>query len=166
MKTIKFRPLRRINKTGKICVASYSQWRKIKASDYESFILVINKEYESFDKSELVFDKNGENLFWKDFNPENITHLPSHILISENYPKHWRYLDFFSAIGLDCDGVPTFSHGTMHNLTIGNSYEYTLQEVNQILEPMNEYELLTVGVVVKWLGWFLFQLKNAELIFK
>ena len=42
MKTITFRPLRRIKKTGKIVVASYMQWRKVKTADYSKFKLVVD----------------------------------------------------------------------------------------------------------------------------
>ncbi len=177
MKTIIFRPLRRVKKTGKITVASYMQWRKVKTADYNNFKLIIDPEYKTLPKDELVYDHNGENLFWKDFDPEQIPYLPPYILRQENeenyeYPKQWRtnygmgYCDSFSARGLDCSGVPTFSHGTRHDLTIGNMHNYTLEEVGEVLNPMSEYELLTVGIVVKWFGWFIYQLQNNELIFK
>jgi hypothetical protein len=173
MKTITFRPLRRIKKTGKITVASYMQWRKVKTADYNNFKLVVNEEYKTFSKDELVYDHNGENLFWKDFDPEQIPYLPPYILMGENYeyPKRWRTNhdlgcgDSYSARGLDCSGVPTFSHGTQQNLTIGNVYNYTLEEVGEVLKPMSEYELLTVGVVTKWIGWFLWKLDNANIQF-
>ncbi len=171
MKTIIFRPLRRIKKTGKIAVASYTQWRKVKTADYNNFKLIVNDEYKSFLKDELVYNHNGENLFWRDFDPEQIPYLPPYILRDENYeyPKQWRvnygmgYSDSFSARGLDCSGVPTFSHGTSHNLTIGNMRNYTLEESREVLDPMSEYELLTVGIVTKWLGWFLYNLENSQL---
>lgn len=174
MKEIVFRPLRRIKKTGKIAVASYMQWRKIKTADYSNFKLIVNDEYKTFPKGELVYNHNGENLFWKDFDPEKIPYLPPYILMDENYeyPKQWRtnydmgYCDVFSARGLDCSGVPTFSHGTQHNLTIGNMHNYTLEEAGEVLSPMSEYELLTVGVVVKWFGWFLYNLENNKLTYK
>lgn len=120
---------------------------------------------------EYVYDHEGEQLFWKDFDPEKIPYLPPYILRDENYeyPKQWRtnydmgYCDHFSAQGLDCDGVPTFSHGTPHNLTIGNMHNYTLEEAVEVLDPMSEYELLTVEIVVKWFGWFVWQLNNSVL---
>ncbi len=171
---IVFRPLRLIKKTGKITVASYTQWSKVKTADYNEFNLVINDEYKAFSKDELVYNHNGENLFWKDFDPDKIPYLPPYILREENYeyPKQWRtnynmgYSDSFCARGLDCSGIPTFSHGTAQNLTNGNIRNYTLEEVVEVLNPMNEYELLTVGVVVKWFGWFLYQLQNSNLKIK
>lgn len=140
MKTIIFRPLRRIKKTGKITVASYMQWRKVKTADYSKFNLIIDDEYKRLPSDELVYDNKGENLFWRELDPEQLF-----------------------ARGLDCDGVPTFSHGTQKNITIGNMYRYTLEEVSEVLNPMKEYELLTVGIVVKWFGWFLYQLENNSL---
>jgi hypothetical protein len=171
MKTIIFRPLRKIKKTGKVTVASYMQWRKVKTADYSNFLLIVNEEYKTFPKDELVYDHNGENLFWKDFDPEQIPILPPYILRQENYeyPKQWRtnygmgYCDHFCASGLDCSGVPLFSHGTEHNLTIGNMHDYTLGDVGEQINAMHEYELLTVEVVVKWFGWFLYQLEKAQL---
>ena len=174
MKTIVFKPLRRIKKTGKISVASYMQWRKVKTADYNNFTLVINDEYKLFDKNELVYNHRGEYLYWKDFDPEKIPYLPPYEIRGEDfqYPKQWRtnynmgYSDSFSARGLDCSGVPTFSHGTANSLTNCNMHNYTLEEVGEVLNPMSEYELLTVGIVVKWFGWFLYQLQNNELKFK
>lgn len=170
MKEIKFRPLRRL-KSGKIAVASYMQWRKVKTADYSKFSLIVNSEYKTFQEDELVYNHKGENLFWKDFDPEKIPYLPMYILRGEDYeyPKRWRtnydmgHSDSFSARGLDCSGVPTFSHGTQHNLTIGNMRNYTLEEATEVLNPMGEYELLTVSVVVKWFGWFLYNLNNSVL---
>ncbi len=176
MKTITFRPLRRIKKTGKITVASYMSWRNVKTADYNNFTLVINDEYKSFPKDEYVYDHNGERLFWRDFDPEQIPELPPYILRDEEYqfPRQWKstsqscfnekqmYVNY-SARGLDCDGVPTFSHGTEKDITRSNMYNYTLEEVGEALNPMKDYELLTVGVVVKWFGWFLYQLQNSNL---
>lgn len=175
MKLVTFRPLRRVKKTGKIVVASYTQWYRIMCADNNgTFKLIVDDEYKTFPKDELVYDHSGENLFWKDFDPEQIPYLPPYILREENYeyPKQWRtnydmgYGDHFSVRGLDSSGVPTFSHGTHHNLTIGNMHNYTLDEVGEVLDPMREYELLTVGIVVKWIGWFLYLLRNSELSFK
>ena len=102
MKTIKFRPLRRIKKTGKITVASYMQWRKVKTADYSQFKLIVNQEYKTFDKDELVYDHKGENLFWRHYNPEEIP------LFENHNQKTWKTdYDMYCAKGLDVDGVPT-----------------------------------------------------------
>ena len=52
-------------------------------------------------------------------------------------------------MGMDCDGVPTFSHFTI-------DYTATLQDIH-------EFEPLTVSIVTTWLGWFLMRLENAKL---
>ena len=156
MKTITFRPLRRIKKTGKITVASYMQWRKVKTADYNKFVLIINNQYRSFPKDELVYDHNGENLFWRHFNPEEIPMLNDYALIDgerPTYPPMWRTSDgVYAAKCLDCDGVPTFSH----------------QKANSIYDfkDMAYFEPLTVEIVTWWFGWFLYQLKNNELVFQ
>lgn len=155
MKTITFRPLRRIKKTGKITVASYMQWRKIKTADYSKFILVIDDEYKSFPKDEYVYNHNGENLFWKNYNPEEIPlicpwSLMSASAVSGNRPSQWKTnYGMYSAKGLDVDGVPTFSHGTANEI-------YSKAD-------MKDYEPLTVEIVAWWFGWFLYQLQNSEL---
>jgi hypothetical protein len=154
MKTVVFRPLRRIKKTGKITVASYMQWRKVKTADYYKFILVINDEYKSFTKDELVYNHNGENLFWRHYNPEEIPMLTGYELNDGErppYPPMWKTeYGMYSAKGLDCDGVPTFSHQTANSI-------YNSKDIK-------DFEPLTVEIVRWWFGWFLYQLKNNELV--
>lgn len=166
MKTITFRPLRRIKKTGKITVASYMQWRKVKAADYNNFTLIVNEEYKTFPKDELVYDHNGENLFW--YNHLNPDTLPKNIMTADSASKvlgvdrsifdgeeykiskpigngfHW------SVRGFDCDGVPVFSH-------------YTTNYLATHYENLSDFEPLTVEMVSMWFGWFLYQLNNASL---
>jgi hypothetical protein len=175
MKEIKFRPLRRIKKTGKITVASYMSWYKVRCADQFGCKLIIDGEYKLFNPDELVYDHNGDQLFWRDFDPEQIPVLPPYILQGDDfeYPYPWKSVSqscfeenkthtTYSAKGLDCCGTPTFSHGTAKNITNGNMYNYTLEEIGEVLNPMAEYELLTVGTVVKWFGWFLYQLENTK----
>lgn len=157
MKTIVFRPLRRIEKTGKIVVASYLQWRKIKTADYKKFRLVINDEYKTFPKDELVYNHKGENLFWRNYNPEKIKMLNSDDLVDGKYvyPPMWKTdYGMYAAKGLDINGVPTFSHGTANKIVEDNSLK------------LNEYEPLTVEIVNWWFGWFIYELNNNELVFK
>lgn len=156
MKEIVFRPLRRIKKTGKITVASYTQWRKIKTADYGKFKLIINEDYKTFPKGELVYDYNGENLFWRHYTPEEIptfSWLSPTSVERKPYPKMWK-TDFgiYSAKGLDCDGVPTFSH-------------WTSNDIYNSKADMQDFEPLTVEIVNYWFGWFLYKLNNSQLIF-
>ncbi len=154
---IVFRPLRLIKKTGKITVASYIQWRKVKTADYNEFNLVINDEYKTFPKDKYVYDYNGENLFWRHYNPEEIPLLNRYELNDGErppYPPMWKTENGnYSAKGLDCDGVPTFSH-------------FTAKEIVNQNRDMTEFEPLTVEIVNWWFGWFLYQLKNSNLKIK
>lgn len=155
MKTIIFRPLRRIKKTRKITVASYAQWRKVKTADYEKFNLIISNEYKTFPKDELVYDHNGENLFWRHYNPEEIPALNQYFLNymeQKEYPPMWKTDYMISAKGLDVDGVPTFSHQNASNIYNSKA-------------DMTDFEPLTVEMVNYWFGWFLYKLKNNELSF-
>lgn len=85
-KIIKFRPLRRVKKTGKIAVASYMSWNKVRTADYNKFELLIDTEYQEFDKKEFVYDHEGKQLFY--------------------------FTDQWIGHGVDCCDTPTFSHYT------------------------------------------------------
>jgi hypothetical protein len=150
MNIITFRPLRRIKKTGKITVASYMQWRKIKTADYNKFILIVNEEYKTFSNDELVYNHNGENLFWRHYNPEEIPILNQYALIDGEqppYPPMWKTEYMFCAKGLDVDGVPTFSHQMANNIYNSKA-------------DIKDFEPLTVKIVNYWFGWFLYCLQN------
>lgn len=158
MKSIIFRPLRRIKKTGKITVASYLQWNKVKTADYNKFNLIISDEYKSFGKDEFVYRHDGELLFFYQYNPAEI---PIYIIESiGDIAKIFastkvRGIDHgdtvsYSGKGIDCQGTPTFSHFTADYL---GTHNYDVKE----------FEPLTVETVTKWFGWFLFQLNNSYL---
>lgn len=170
MKIIKFRPLRVIKKSGKITVASYQQWRSIKTADYNNFSLIIDESYKMLNDEDFVYDNKGKQLFFYDFNPNDI-------IVNPNIPKldgfipsaesSQAYLNFrnnnpyilldrghyqtYWCRGLDCDGVPTFSHYTTDYIVNDNTRNFTL------------FEPLTVGIVKMWFGWFLWQLDNSRL---
>ncbi len=159
MRKIKFRPLRVIKKTGKITVASYMQWRSIKAADYNKFTLVIDESYKMLNDADFVYDHLGKQLFFYDFNPNDIiinTDIPDegyldfikdkpYILLDRgDYKKYW-------CRGLDIDGVPTFSHYTPDYI------------VSDYTRDITVFEPLTVGMVKMWFGWFLYQLDNSRL---
>jgi len=163
MKTIKFRPLRRVKKTGKITVASYMQWRKVQTADYFEFNLLLEPEYQSFNKDEFVYDHKGEQLFW--YNHQNPDSLPKNyadiemlreLVGDELDGELWKLsepmgIGFASHVhGFDCDGVPVFSH-------------YTANYIATHYKDVNVFEPLTVGLVVKWVGWFLYRLQNSRL---
>lgn len=160
-KTIKFRPLRVIKKTGKITVASYMQWRRIKTADYNKFTLIIDESYKLLADDEFVYNHEGEQLFFYDLKPDDIKifvwnkiqGIDSQIQGEKNYAIDWgsgSNLNY-NCRGLDCDGVPVFSHKDTHAVS-QSSWEYIMQ-----------FEPLTVGVVKMWFGWFLYQLENSVL---
>lgn len=167
MRTIKFRPLRVIKKTGKITVASYIQWRSVKTADYNNFNLVIDENYKMLNDSEFVYDYNGEQLFFYGYNPGSVPIISREEQVStEKYkwetgnnfiihskgtiysPEDWFT---FRMDGTDCSGVPTFSHWTIDYIMKDHTIKYLL------------FEPLTVGVVKMWFGWFLWQLDNCRL---
>lgn len=155
MKEITFKPLRRIKRTGKITVLSYMQWRNVKTADYNKFILVIDSEYKNFPKDELVYNHKGENLFWRDYNPEHIPMITGYELKDGEpmlYPRQWKTDYMYSAKGIDVDGVPAFSH-------------YTADEIIDSKADMTDFEPLTVEIVRWWLGWFLYKLDNCKLTY-
>lgn len=166
MKRIIFRPLRKIKKTGKIAVASYMSWRKVKTADYSKFHLIIDDEYKFYQKDELVCNHKGENLFW--YNHINPEILPKNIVtiddivrvlgIDKSYLEGEEYKIsepigtgfHWSIRGFDCDGLPVFSHNTINYLATH-------------YKDLTPFEPLTVGMVVKWYGWFIYQFKNSHL---
>lgn len=160
MKTIIFRPLRRIKKTGKIVVASYMQWRKVDTADYSKFNLIIDDEFRGMPKDEYVYDHNGDQLFFFTYNPDEVPVFQYSILFDldtireEN--KHYGILwkdqgkACYNMPGTDCDGVPTFSH-------------YTANHIASNYNDVDQFQLLTVETVIKWYGWFLYRLENSNL---
>lgn len=164
MKSVAFRPLRRVKKTGKIAVASYAKWNSVRTADYNAFSLTIDREYAELPDDELVYNHKGENLFWLDFDPEQIPVYESSALAGiaiktlhavkprAHYGIQWNPDGpiNYCVGGLDCQGTPTFSH-------------HTIENVAEHLKAFREYEPLTVGVVKKWYGWWLTQLQNAQL---
>lgn len=160
LKKIVFRPLRRVKKTSKIVVASYSQWSKLSTANYNNFNLVVNDEYRTLPSEEYVYDHKGQELFFFTYNPWDIPVFTHNPLLSldqirqgnERYGISWDGVSVnYNARGMDCNGTPTFSH-------------YTIKKIlNAEYKGMNIFEPLTVGTVVKWLGWFLYQLEKSNL---
>lgn len=156
MRTITFRPLRRIKKTGKITVASYLQWNKVRCANNEPHELVVNPEYRQFkDHEEYVYNHEGELLYFYKYNPNDIPVVPSSQLDFAHSMYRVRCIDFngfysYSGIGIDCEGTPTFSHFTADYL---GTHSY---------DP-NDFEPLTVGKVLQWYEWFIYRLDKANI---
>jgi len=169
MKQIKFRPLRLNKKTGKIIVASYAQWNKVRCANYSEFNLIVSNEYEHMDKSAFVYNHQGEQLFHFGYNPWDVhEHYASCIGESVDYfYLRDTYKDFVVINningeiyknrrfrGADCDGTPTFTHYDVDRITEDSTCEH---------HGADAFEPVTVGYVLNWLGWFLYQLENAKL---
>lgn len=165
MKEIIFRPLRRIKKTGKIAVASYMQWRKVKTADYSQFMLLLVNDIQRFPPDQIVCNHKGEELFW--FNHANPELLPKNYVTIEQISEllgipieylegeQWKISEpigtgfHWSIRGFDCDGVPVFSH-------------YTAKYIAKFWDDITQFEPLTVKTVILWYGWFLWELKNVN----
>jgi hypothetical protein len=160
MKTITFRPLRRIKKTGKITVLGYSGWRKVITADYAKFNLIVNDEYKTFPLDEYVYDHNGELLFFWDYNPADVPIFHRGCGYSyEQIKRENKYFGIQEEIGFqpfcvmdgaDCEGIPTFSH-------------WTTNYVAEYWKDVMAVTPLTVEIVLRWHGWFLYRLNNSYL---
>lgn len=172
MKTLSFRPLRRVKKTGKIVVTSYMGWNKLRTADYNKFNLIISDEYKLLPKDEYVYNHEGKLLYFFTYNPADVPVYDSTAerILDENWLDKlhdskqpfgikWdscpeSHVNYSRMDGTDCVGVPTFSHWTE---------DYISQEDTWNYYGHDKFEPLTVGTVVKWFGWFLWQLNNVYL---
>ena len=171
MRSLVFRPLRRVKKTGKVVVASYMQWRKVMTADYSKFNLTIDDEYKTMPSDEFVYNHKGELLFFFTYNPYDIPVYDSdaeRILdddwldkihaSKQPYGIRWNINEQghvnYNCKGMDCDGVPSFSHWYEDRITQKDTWEYY---------GPDQFEPLTVKTVTKWFGWFLYQLNNSYL---
>lgn len=146
------------------------QWRGIKTADYNKFTLVIDEDYKMLNDADFVYDHLGKQLFFYDFNPNDIIvnpyipkwdgFVPSAISTDEylNFRNNNPYIlldrgDYqtYWCRGLDCEGVPIFSHYTADYIVSDPTRDFTV------------FEPLTVGMVKMWFGWFLWQLDNSRL---
>lgn len=157
-KVVTFRPLRRDAKTGKVMVASYTGWRKIKTSDYYPTLLTVARDYAGMKHSEYVHNHKGELLYFYAYNPNDIPlfdDVPhdeiSRIFATTKVRGFKNTLSpgySYSGIGIDCDGIPTFTHYTADYLA---THEY---------EPF-DFEVLTVKDVLIWYEWVINNLNNT-----
>lgn len=162
MRTVEFRPLRRIKKTGLITVASYMQWRKVKTADYNNFSLIVDDEYKTLPSDEFVYNHKGEILYFFNYNPADVPVFDTAIFslaeIREKTPYYglrWQSGNVsYIMPGMDCDGVPTFSHWPEDRVTSDDVWNYY---------GPDQFKPLTVKTVVQWFGWFLWQLNNSSL---
>src|ERR1700753_2109243 len=85
MKSITFRPLRFNKKMGKIIVASYPLWRRVRTADYSEFNLTIDDEYKRLDSKAFVYDHKGELLYFFPYNPAQVMAFQRTILDEEDF---------------------------------------------------------------------------------
>lgn len=165
MKQITFRPIRKDKKTGKMIVASYMQWRKVWTANYGKCELTIVNEYKGVNPDDFVYNHKGDQLFW--FNHKDPDALPKNYANIERTcellgieeevfaGEEWKLTEpltqgfHWSVRGFDCDGIPNFSHCDAN---------YCTQ-----FDDMEQFEPLTVGMVVLWFGWILCRLENTTL---
>ncbi len=145
------------NKTGKITVASYMQWRKVMTADYNKFNLIISDEHKVMSKSEYVYNHKGEQLYFRNYNPADVPIFSAPFDLNDVREKHpqygvrWEINNHinYTMIGTDCDGVPCFSHFTANYIA------------DHYFKKINDFVPLTVEIVSYWYGWFLWQLNNS-----
>lgn len=170
MKEVRFRPLRRVKKTGKVVVASYMQWNKVRCANYSKFNLIVDNEYERLNKSDFVYTHGGTQLYHFNYNPWEVFEYYGSCI--EEYfdwdDMRKKYKDFilvstdhegkeyksYHIRGADCAGTPTFTHYDEDRVTSDDTWGYYGGDA---------FEPVTVGYVIIWLGWFLYQLNNSYL---
>lgn len=170
MKTIKFIPLRRVKKTGKIVVSTDSQWNKVRSADeIYGLDLILISDLSKLDPNKRVYNHKGELLFWYNHkNPDSLRMLTiadikqsmdengfdSSVIDGEEYKlKSMEEKLHWSVKGFDCNGTPVFSH-------------YTIDYIGQQNMEVKDFEILTVGTVLKWYGWFIYNLKNSKITYQ
>lgn len=161
MKNVQFRPLRRDKKTGKVIVASYSSWRKIKTADCQKTLLTVKRDYANMKHDEFVHNHKGELLYFYRYNPNDIPLFDPNSIEDTNaifaitkvrgLKNHLSEGYNYSGAGIDCDGIPTFSHFDADYL---GTHKY---------EPF-DFEVLTVGTVLLWYEWVINNLSRTTFI--
>lgn len=137
---LKFRPLRKDKKSGKIIVASYDQWRKVFNSKLKVVLVLDN-----YDKSSFVYNHELKQLFFPFENPSEIENTFEYkegdIKIDLLNGRKW-----YMATGLDCDGIPAFTNYTTHDIIVSAG-------MGKYFKPefINKFNPLTVQTVLNWL---------------
>lgn len=159
MKEIRFQLLRRLPGSNKIAVAGYQQWRKLKIEDNKGreFHIVLDRTHLNVPEDTLICNHKGENLFWKDFDPEALPQLPHYSPVYEKFPSlpdGWQKDgETFAAFGIDVEGVPTFSH-------------WDANTIASTSEDMSAWEPLTARTVRRWFERMLYRMENCKYRFE
>lgn len=174
VRSILFRPMRLVKKTGKIVVASYSQWSKVRTANYSQFNLIVNDDYKQLPPDAFVYNHKGELLYFMDYNPADVPIYDSQVERmrdedwlqklhegKQSYGIRFSGSDNYISYHMpctDCAGVPCFSHYTQEY--VAESY---CNCVGGYPERIFDFNPLTVKTVRIWFGWFLYNLNNASL---
>lgn len=70
---------------GKVIVASYSQWNKVRTANYSQFSLTIDDEYKRLDKERFVYNHKGELLYFFPYNPTEIMTFQRTVIDDEDF---------------------------------------------------------------------------------
>lgn len=146
------------------------QWNKVRCADYNKFNLIVLEDYKLMPKDEYVYNHKGELIYFFTYNPADLPVYNSDAerILDENWldkihestrphgifwarsEGHVNYI----APGMDCAGTPTFSHWDEDTVTQESTWNYY---------GSDKFEPLTVGTVIMWFGWFIYQLNNSYL---
>ena len=161
MQTIRFNPLKKRNRRyKKITVSPYLAWKAVMGADNQKFNLILSTEHELMNKDDYVYNHRGELLFFYGYNPADVPVFQfTPLLNTDKIHKEHEHFGIlwtpdgvvnYNMRGADCYGVPVFSHLTQDY--IGSHYK-----------NIDAFFPLTVGMVIKWYGFFLWNLRNASL---
>lgn len=118
MKTIKFRPFRRVD--DKLVVTSYMRWRKIYTANYEGAIVEL-LSFPKIRKGEPVYaigNPEGQYKFWHPTKFEPLFWPVNGKIRYKHYSEPTTFLDDLPIQDdevysmFDCDGCPCFSYKT------------------------------------------------------
>jgi hypothetical protein len=153
MKTIKFRPFRRVD--NKLVVTSYMGWRKLYTANYEGAIVKL-LPFPEIKKGEVVYGNYNPDGDYKHWHPTKFEPLfwpvngkIRHVAHDEKSSAVFeagvvvKYDGYESkddevCSGFDCDGCPTFSHVTA--IFVSENYP----------DKMHLFEPLTADIVYKY----------------
>lgn len=142
------------------------QWNSLRCANYSSkFNLIVVNEYDRMKKDDFVYNHEGKQLYHFNYNPWDVhVHYGSCIAEGFDWDEMRRiYKDFilygkehssYHMRGADCAGTPTFTHYDEDYVTSDDAWNYYGADA---IEPV------TVGYVITWLGWFLYQLDKSIL---
>ena len=158
MEKILFKPLRRRKSDNKVVVGSYASWGKVGRVARYKCEIVIDTDYRSMDPEEYVHNHKGELLYFYRYDPNEMPTFKwrKGMEWEEMNGYQARALEWckgnvtYNGKGIDCDGIPCFSH-------------YTADYIGTHNFDLDDFYPLTVKQVIMWYGWFIMRLENATI---